>query len=681
MKKFKIIFCALLILCGGAVFSACKEETKLEFDTNRIYVEPNYVYMYDGMPHAFDVEYEGMDVEVTYALDTNKNNFKPLSQLETFNAGTYNLYYRISANGYNSYVSPETFEVTVQPRTFQVFADDYVWFKGYGDFVYNGGYITSGRINDDEIGLEFVCPGLDVENAEYGSQYDLACTITNPNYVVEVEPATVTVGDYLQINKSNGDVRTFTNNIHDAIELAESGDVIVLNKSIEINHSVVVDKSITIDGQNRYSIFTNRTFDGYGEDNEEVKTMFMVKDANVNLTLKDVKLNGNKTARCVSAFTGKVVVDGATITNGKKTDKWRSGGVYITNSASFEMTSGSITGNFAKDTDYTQYCADLWIGANANGSMASVTGGTIGNVFVNSNSYSATGAGKFVLDGGNITNVFVEYDSGYGAHFEYKTGEVEHLKIALKNDNNQYYGEYYELTPVENTSYFGGKLVYAKTETTISDETYSNNIDSLLVDGENYIFENCAFNAPISTTKKVGLVFNNCTFTTSTASTNLYVTSVSELVVANCTFNGTVTDGYAIDVNLYSATCDNLLIVNNIFNTTTEDGATIAIKSRLGSTDYPNEAWILGQTEGKFNCKVAILGNDFTASNNIIELGTTPQGMSTAANKSTGNFDIIVSGNADALTIFKKFNDSASVQPPYNSKVNVKVNETYDSTK
>ena len=366
----------------------------------------------------------------------------------------------MSAKGYNTYISPKPSTVTIEPRSFQVFADDYIWFKGDDSFVYNSGYITTGLLDGDDINYDFICPDLDIETAEYGSEYDLVCLIDNPNYYVDMAPTKVVVGDYIQINKSSGGVRTFTDDIHEAIELAEDGDVVILNKSIEINKSIVVNKSLTFDGQNRYSIFANRSFDGYGEGNEEVKTMFMVKDSNVNLTLKDIKLNGNKTSRCVSAFAGNVVIDGAQLSNGKKMDNWRSGGVYITGSAGFKMTSGSITGNFANETDYTQYCADLWIGANANGSLASVLGGSIGDVFVNSNSYSAMGAGKFVLDGGNITNIYVEYDSGYGANFEYIKGNIEHLKIALENDDDGSYGVYIELLPVENTTYVGGKTSY-----------------------------------------------------------------------------------------------------------------------------------------------------------------------------------------------------------------------------
>ena len=653
MKKLRILFCALFVLCCGLTFSACKKEVKVDFDISKIYVDQSFIFEYDGMSHAYEVEYDGLTVDVFYALDSAKNDFKSLSELNTKNVGTYNLYYKLSAKGYNSYVSVEPIEITVEPRVFEVSINDYVWMKGSREFDTSYvSYSSSGRIGQDDLGLEFVCPEFDIENANYGDQYELTCSISNPNYILDVTPAKLTVHDYVNVTDKDGVLKTCTSDINSAIEQADAGDIIVLNDNFELNRTIIVDKTITIDGQN-HSIFVQRAFIREKHLGEDVATLFLVKDENVVLTLSNIKINNNKTVRAVSAFAGKVVIDGAKISNGNKTDNLRSGGIYLTGTSSLEMNYGSIIGNLSNETDYTDYCADLWVGANAN---AKLNGGSVGSAFVNANSYSANNPGGLILDGANVENVYVEYDSNNGAKFTYTSGTIGSLKIALKNDNNQYYGTYYKATPVQGETYTGGKLVDFETETLKTGIKYSNNIDSILEDGKNYIFENCEFNAPVSTSKKVGLVFHDCKFTSNTA-TNLYVTSVSELVVANCTFNGTVTDGYAIDVNLYSAECDVLLIANNKFNTELTSGSSISIKKRLGTTDYPSDDWAYTAEEGKINCEVQILGNDFSDSNNAIEIGTTPQTEQAAANKTTGEFDVLIDANLDKLTVYKKFND------------------------
>ena len=151
---------------------------------------------------------------------------------------------------------------------------------------------------------------------------------------------------------------------------------------------------------------------------------------------------------------GKLTIDGATITNGKAPNFI--GGVYMTSSASFEMNSGSIVGNKNgekyQNDNYLQYSSDLWIGANATGALTAINGGTIGNVFVNSNEYSANNPGSFTMNGGTVTNLYVEYDANYGAKFKYTDGTIEHLYLSKENGN----GQSIEVTPVKGTDYSGG---------------------------------------------------------------------------------------------------------------------------------------------------------------------------------------------------------------------------------
>lgn len=230
----------------------------------------------------------------------------------------------------------------------------------------------------------------------------------------------------------------------EALENATDGQTIKLYQNATISKEIVLTKSITIDGQGKYKLVSSSEIvqdaDFWGDkiaNNKSFgKKMFFISSSTPNVVLKltNVTLDANGQGRIIVVQGGKLIVDGSTLTGGKLVDNY-AGAVYITNAGSFEMTGGSITGNvlegkYAND-NYLQYSADLWIGANANGALASITGGTIGNVFVNSNSYSANNPGGFTLDGGTIENIYVEYDSGYGASFTFTSGTINNMRIAI----------------------------------------------------------------------------------------------------------------------------------------------------------------------------------------------------------------------------------------------------------
>ncbi len=463
MKTLKVLVCAIFVMFVGVVFVACRKD-KVElnnFDENKIIISEIDEFTYDGNSHSVAVAYEGVDVDVTYALFNDKDNFKSLEDLPAVNAGIYNVYYRLSANGYNSFTSSGTIEFEILPKTLEIIMQDYVWFKSNPPSNLQVGYTSIGIINNENIGLSFSFgEDFDAENVQYGEEYDITCSITNSNYNLAAKPAKLYVKDYVSLNDSQGNFKSYYATIQDAIENALNGDTIVLNDRLSINKTIEVDKEITIDGQGKYDILAESNIINGKYANQDVASLFMLANSNAKLTLKDIVLDGSEVVRGVTAFAGSVIINGAVIKDGKRTDTWRSGGVFITNAASFYMTSGEISGNDANDTEYTKYCADLWIGANAQGSLASISGGMVENLFINANSYSATNAGGFTMNGGNIKNIYVEYDSGYGAIFEYKTGNISTLMISLPNEDGVW-GVYEEVTPVENTTYIGGKIDYS----------------------------------------------------------------------------------------------------------------------------------------------------------------------------------------------------------------------------
>ena len=234
--------------------------------------------------------------------------------------------------------------------------------------------------------------------------------------------------------------------------VATGGDI-KLAADITLTSTLNLAKDVTIDGQGVYAIKADDNFSS-GNSNNTACVLYV----SATVTLKNVTVNGNEKCRVIFCDKGKLTIDGATITNGKAPDFVGGfiGGVYMTSSASFEMNSGSIVGNKNvenyQNDNYLQYSSDLWIGANATGALTAINGGTIGNVFVNSNEYSANNPGSFTMNGGTVTNLYVEHDKGYGAKFKYTDGTIEHLYLSKENGN----GQSIEVTPVKGTDYSGG---------------------------------------------------------------------------------------------------------------------------------------------------------------------------------------------------------------------------------
>ena len=266
------------------------------------------------------------------------------------------------------------------------------------------------------------------------------------DYVQSADGTVEKLGETNAVAKVGG---TYYKTLADAVAAAQDGDTITLLKDAELTSTLNLAKNITIDGQGKYTIKAANSFT-VGSDNKTYCVLYVSGE----VTLKDVTVNGNEKCRVIFCDKGKLTIDGATITNGKAPNFI--GGVYMTSSASFEMKSGSITGNKNakgyQNDEYLQYSSDLWIGANANGALTAINGGTIGNVFVNANACSASNPGSFTMNGGTVTNLYVEHDANYGATFKYNDGTIEHLYLSKENGN----GQSIEVTPVKGVIYNGG---------------------------------------------------------------------------------------------------------------------------------------------------------------------------------------------------------------------------------
>ena len=113
-------------LCSGFVFAACSENK--DFEVNKIEVVQDE-FTYDGNAHAITFKYPEAKLNVAYALESDKDNFKSLEELGIKNAGTYNVYYKLSAEGYNDYKSTQTIEFTIVPKDVTITVEDVYKYK------------------------------------------------------------------------------------------------------------------------------------------------------------------------------------------------------------------------------------------------------------------------------------------------------------------------------------------------------------------------------------------------------------------------------------------------------------------------------------------------------------------------------------------------------------------------
>ena len=232
--------------------------------------------------------------------------------------------------------------------------------------------------------------------------------------------------------------------LSEAVTEAENEATITLLNDVTVSSALSVNKNVTIDGQGKYTIKAADNF-STGSSKEDNCVLYIAGD----VTLKNVSVDGNDKCRVICCTSGKLTIDGTTVTKGKTASSYI-GGVYMTGGSSFEMKSGSITQNSnAEDyqNNYIQYSKDLWIGSEATGI---ISGGTVGNAFVNANKYSKNEAG-LTLTGGKIGNVYVEYDNSKKAQFIYTDGVVEKLYLAKDDKGNSI-----EMAPEKGNTYNGG---------------------------------------------------------------------------------------------------------------------------------------------------------------------------------------------------------------------------------
>lgn len=702
MNIKKILLCGMLLLGSGAMLTGCGKDPKdptpsdpsTELQTMKIVRFVDYNVEYNGNYQILEPKCDVANFNFLYSADGvkyyDKNRLPKLDNPNTDDrefkdAGRYLVYLKITKEGYKTITTSTT--MVINEKEVEVSLSDASGFVSdaetaeeilsrvtYGQPGENR--IVAGDTLKYEIEMGNLLDSASAEPIKYnpndlrsGQVYEILGVDTDPNYAITFNSSKYHVKDNIEIVRNGSPI--YFNSLATAVSAVREGETIRLLKDVISSRTVSIDKSITIDGQGKYKITASKAFTALTDfDSKKTASIINIKPENddVQINLKNITLDCASNARGISAFSGKVVLDNVKIINGKKVDNRRSGGVFISHNASFVMNSGEIVGNNANDTQYTLMCSDLWIGANAEGALVSINGGKIGNAFINSNEFSANNPGMFTLNGGEIKNVYVEYDAGYGAQFKYEDGTVKTLYVASTTE----YGKASQLSLVKGTVYRGGVDSYTdvdKLATAYVGKVFNSNIDEIIANGESYLFANCVFNSAIVSDKTFVVAFEGCTFNSASLNTGDYtaikLTNVNSLIINNCLFGGNLTVGSAattgriLDLAL-AKNAELIKITNSTFKPVSSQHD-IAIKLTTAEDVKVEE--------------MLVKGNTFDSTVNEIVFGESSQ--TDTENTESFNVNLTITKNKSKLNIRECFIETEESTSVYTS---VEVNATYSHT-
>lgn len=323
MKRiFKSLFAFMFMVSCGLVLTACGTK---DFDATKIQLGET-LFTYDGYTHVCEVDYEVADVQVsvTYS-ETLDGQFKPAEDLTFINAGTYSVYYKLSAIGFNDYVSSEAINFTVEPKNVALNVEDVAIVRsnmGNTTPSINPTYTTPGVLTGDELGLTFgignkvgVGTPFDATNAVVGDEYYIEATSTNSNYKISLEDSKVKIIDAVEYVKADGSV-AYSSNLGTAFSLAKSGTTLKLHSDMVLLSSVHITSGVYTIDLNGYTVSfpTDESGDG----------IFLVENSGSKLTIEDsvgtgivnsASQNNDYSMAVWANKGGEVVIKGGTFLN------------------------------------------------------------------------------------------------------------------------------------------------------------------------------------------------------------------------------------------------------------------------------------------------------------------------------------------------------------------------------
>lgn len=214
----------------------------------------------------------------------------------------------------------------------------------------------------------------------------------------------------------------------DSIEVIQLADDVTLTEPLSINRNIEIYGA----GKTLKADYTSEN------------GTFITINGGLEVTMENVIIDANGKGRGIKVSDSKLTFKDSTVKNGKSTSYV--GGIFITEEGNLEFINSTLVDNENASEysgeNYINYSKDLWIGAEA---TATITSGTIGNMFVNGNEY---GSSSVTINGGTISNVYLEYDKGNGATVTYNDGTISNILKATESN-----GVYTPITNPEKGTY------------------------------------------------------------------------------------------------------------------------------------------------------------------------------------------------------------------------------------
>lgn len=240
MKKkiLNIFFAFVFVFASGIVFSACGTK---DFDVSKINIGETTV-TYDGYSHVFGVDYDENEVYASVSYSEDKDGeFKFFKEVDFVDAGTYSVYYKLSAKGYNDYISDEPITFTINQRQVNLKVNDVEWMMSDGEITsINPQYQTDGLVAGHDLSLKFAIgknieteEDYDWDNVSCGDKFDLVVSYDNPNYALSVNNPKIIMMDYVGVYDSNGKSIGYTHTLAEAYTLLDTDSTIKLHHDIK----------------------------------------------------------------------------------------------------------------------------------------------------------------------------------------------------------------------------------------------------------------------------------------------------------------------------------------------------------------------------------------------------------------------------------------------------------------
>ena len=236
---------------------------------------------------------------------------------------------------------------------------------------------------------------------------------------------TAAAGMTAQILDKDGNSVKAYNTLAEAVAAAEDGQTVRLLADVTLDAQIATGKAITIDGQSKYTIKTDKLLKS---EKGKAGMFYRTGSANGTLTFLNVTLDGCGVSKIFlnEGGAGETVFDGVTSTNGGGIAY--GSGIHISGGGSHATIRNSTltgsTGTTGLNGENYYAANDLWVGGNV---YVTVENSVIGTVFVNS-APSATATNGVVHGQLTIT--------GENTKITYLSGEEEAADKLDKFGNN-----------------------------------------------------------------------------------------------------------------------------------------------------------------------------------------------------------------------------------------------------